>query len=198
MLTLPLLSVITPTRGRPQLLAHCIAGVRRQDLPVQHVVVSDGPDPVTEALCRHYGVTYAACPAPTDNFGNSPRDLGVGLAQAEHLVFWDDDNLFLPHAARELLTTVRGVDLGVVQIEHWHRRRNLMRVIPEVWNGEFRGFHIDTACFCVRTDFWLAHGLSWAAARPLEPYSADHTLCEKMRHLGARIRFNPTVIATHI
>ena len=198
MLMKPLLSVITPTRGRPQLLAHCLVSVKQQELPVQHVVISDGPDPTAEALCRHYGATYAACPAPTSNFGNSPRDLGVKLAQTEYLAFWDDDNLFMPHAARELITTVWDADLAVLQIEHWHRHRKYMRVIPESWGGEFLGFHIDTACFCVRAHFWRANALSLETARPLEPYSADHTLCEKMRHLGARIKFKPTVIATHI
>ena len=41
----PLVSVITPTWRRPELLAECVANVRAQTYrPLEHVVVSDGED----------------------------------------------------------------------------------------------------------------------------------------------------------
>lgn len=198
MLVVPRLSVITPTRDRPQLLAHCILAVKKQTLPIEHIIVSDGYDPRTANLCRHYGVTYTACREPVGDFGNTPRDIGVRRATTDLLAFWDDDNQFLPTAAENLLAAVDGVDLGIVQIEHWHRRKHYMRVIPETWEGVFKGFHIDTACFCVRRSFWQEHALTWRHANPDEPYCADHSLCERMRILGAKIKFNQTVIGTHI
>ena len=52
------LTVITATCQRPQLLAHCLREYQRQslgELKCEHLVVSDGPNPVAKFLSDRFG-----------------------------------------------------------------------------------------------------------------------------------------------
>lgn len=194
------ISVITPTWQRPQLLAHCLSQSREQEaegLEWEHRVVSDGPDAGAERLCEYFGARFAALPEHVGDFGNTARDHGVSLACGEYLCFWDDDNRFERHALATLHAAAKGVDLGIAQIRHWERRQLVMRTIPPVWAGQFVHSQIDTACVCIRREFFAASDLTWGDVSA-DDYDADFHLFSAFVRKGARMRFIPTVIGTHI
>ena len=107
-MAVPLISVITPTWQRHDLLLdRCIPSVAAQDYPaVQHVIVSDGPDNVLagKIVAGSCGaVVWDALPAhdPAARWGHWARLRGLELATGEYIAYLDDDNAFRPgHLAK--------------------------------------------------------------------------------------------------
>lgn len=98
-------SVVTPTWGRHDLLLErCIPSVAAQTVEVEHVVVSDGPDPVLRDLIADVDVVYAevAEHAVDDcNYGARARNRGLEVAMGDLVAYLDDDNAFRPqHVGR--------------------------------------------------------------------------------------------------
>lgn len=78
----------------------CIPSVAEQTYPnVEHIVVSDGPDPVlAEALAGDARVRYAEV-AEHDHaarWGHWARLHGIEMAKGELIAYLDDDNAFRP------------------------------------------------------------------------------------------------------
>jgi glycosyltransferase involved in cell wall biosynthesis len=103
----PLVSVVTPTWRRNDLLiGRCIASVGAQThASIQHVVVSDGPDPALAARMADLGdlVTFEELPEhdPVARWGHRARLRGLELAKGDYIAYLDDDNAFRPdHVAR--------------------------------------------------------------------------------------------------
>jgi glycosyltransferase involved in cell wall biosynthesis len=109
-MTTPLVTVITSTFRRPNLLLdRCIPSVQAQTYPqVEHVVVSDEPAPgLAEAIrARFPGVIYDELPywVPVSNSGVRPRLRGLELAHGDLIAYLDDDDAFRPSHC-ELLAT---------------------------------------------------------------------------------------------
>jgi Glycosyl transferase family 2 len=99
-------SVITPTWQRHDLLLdRCIPSVAVQDHPsVQHVIVSDGPDPELRGLLSGpsvpagYSLAYAELPEhdPEPHYGWRARLRGLELAAGSHVTYCDDDDALRP------------------------------------------------------------------------------------------------------
>ena len=103
----PLVSVITPTWDRHDwLLNRCIPSVQAQTYPhIEHIVLSDGPDPV---LMAHFAELKQAIldpqivyhqtgyhdPAP--HWAGPLRRQAIELAQGELIAYLDDDDRFYP------------------------------------------------------------------------------------------------------
>ena len=88
----PLVSVITPTWQRPELLRACIENVRAQVYrPLVHVVVSDGRDDALVAALRRWGfvsamrLAEAGCDAGTVDVPIQTAHLGRTYAEIERL-----------------------------------------------------------------------------------------------------------------
>ena len=99
----PLVTVVTPTwQRRETVLARCVPSVLAQDYPhVEHVVVSDGPDPELEALAADVAsdrVRFEFLPEhdPAARWGHWARLRGIGLAKGDIIAYLDDDNAFRP------------------------------------------------------------------------------------------------------
>lgn len=197
------LSIITPTWNRPALLAHCIRNVREQKsaVSIEHVVVSDGPDPTARALCRHFGIQYAETELHFGDWGKRAIDLGLSVASADYVCFWDDDNLYENIAADVLYHTARGFDMGIARVQLWNRVALQMVIIPEdldeTRKAGFRMMDIDTSSACVRRRFFEEHGVTPGSVAP-GVYEADFWLFKKMRDLGATINFSDEIVATHV
>lgn len=110
----PLLSVITPTWRRHELLLECVENVQAQTYPnLEHIIVSDGPDPDLDH------VLWARGHRPSDTFRSTrlrlfelgrnwstflkdsycaaPVMVGQMLARGEYHCIWSDDERALPH-----------------------------------------------------------------------------------------------------
>lgn len=95
-------SVVIPTYQRPDLLFKCIGALREQTLPLANfeiIIVSDGPDPVTEQALIHWTDLPANLhfsPLPKKGGPAAARNHGWQQARAELIAFTDDDTLPTP------------------------------------------------------------------------------------------------------
>ena len=101
---MPRVSVILPTKNRPELLARSLESLARQtykDFEVVLIVDGDGIDlDVTEGLNVHVhsapaGVGVSRC-----------RNLGIRVAQGEWIAYLDDDDIWLPNHLETLISSV--------------------------------------------------------------------------------------------
>lgn len=95
---MPLVSVVIPTRRRPDLLARAVATVLEQTVAdLEVIVVIDGEDPETLARLASIGdarLRYQVNPTP---LGSGPaRNAGARLATGDWIAFLDDDDEWLP------------------------------------------------------------------------------------------------------
>ncbi len=105
-LNVPLVSVITPTWHRPRLLMErCIPGVQAQEyIPVEHIIVSDGPDPGLAELIRAllpdycHLIRFAEMPEhdPQPHYGHHARLYGIEFAMGDLIAYCDDDDSLRP------------------------------------------------------------------------------------------------------
>ena len=100
------ISVITPTWQRHDLLIdRCIPSVAAQTVPVEHVVVSDGPDPVLAGLLAGLDVVYAEVAehhTEGTNVGGWARNRGLEVATGRYIAYVDDDNALRPEHVQVL------------------------------------------------------------------------------------------------
>lgn len=105
--TLPLVSVITPTWRRKDLLfKRCVASVQDQSYPaVEHVVVSDGPDPqlreeFNRLAPRNLRLTWfleLAEHNPEQHWGHLARLYALTIADGALITYCDDDDSLRPY-----------------------------------------------------------------------------------------------------
>jgi len=95
----PLCTVITPTfRRHRELLGRCIPSVAAQAYPaVEHIVVSDGPDPELAAALAASGsqVRYGESDHG-GHWGHLARLKGIEMARGELIAWLDDDDAYRP------------------------------------------------------------------------------------------------------
>jgi glycosyltransferase involved in cell wall biosynthesis len=96
----PLVSVVVPTKGRPDLLRRCLAALRNQTLDpasFEVLVVDDGPDEATAAVVREAAASCAPrvqyLPRNGESGPAAARNLGWRSARARVVAFTDDDCL---------------------------------------------------------------------------------------------------------
>lgn len=105
-MSLPRVAVITPTWQRHDLLlGRCIPSVQKQGYPsVEHLVISDGPDPELAAslsmpwLDGWKDLWYRELPAhdPDPHYGHLARAFGCELTLAGYITYCDDDDSLRP------------------------------------------------------------------------------------------------------
>ena len=106
--------MITPTWGRHELLLdRCMPSVAAQTWPrIEHVIVSDGPDPGLRHLLRDaLGplVVFAELPEhdPRARWGHWARLRAAELATGEYICYLDDDNAFRPQHVERLAAALQ-------------------------------------------------------------------------------------------
>ena len=94
----PLVSVVVPTRDRPERLERLLAGLREQTLPrdrFEVVVVADGAGEATEAVLAHEEargeLALQVVHRPVPAGPGAARNLGWRIARAPLVAFTDDD-----------------------------------------------------------------------------------------------------------
>lgn len=123
----PLVSVVTPTWQRHDLLlGRCIPSVVAQSYPrVEHVVVSDGPDPELAELVADLGVTFAELDRHDEHarWGHWARLHGIGIARGDLIAYLDDDNAYHP----DHLSRLAGVLAGDPGLDFAYSRMDVYR-----------------------------------------------------------------------
>ena len=193
------LTVITATHQRPAQLAACLAQFRQQSvgsLRCEHLVVSDGIDPHARALSQHFGAQFIERPTPGGQWGSLARDVGIHEAAGRYVCFWDDDNLYEPHALASLFAAATDAEIGVVQTRYRCRTRPGQIAIPRQWTGTFQKGDVDTMCVCV--DRALALKEPWEQQPPPSQPTTDWHWLHRLESHQPRIRFVPIVIGWHL
>lgn len=101
------ITVLTLTRGRPQLIGRCIASVRQQNYPgfVRHLILIDDCEETLDFLGKHYQPSEALLwlfrPRAEQQSSGPPhlaklRNLLVRAADTPWIGFLDDDNVYEP------------------------------------------------------------------------------------------------------
>lgn len=101
----PLVSVVTPTwRRHSVLLTRCVPSVQAQQWPFEHLVVSDGPDPVLRAYPWPASVRFSEVPVHhlEPHWGHWARLAALELARGEFIAYLDDDDCWEPGHLRAL------------------------------------------------------------------------------------------------
>lgn len=94
--TEPLVSVIIPTRNRPNLVVRAVGSVLTQTLDaIEVIVVMDGPDEATlQALCEIDDPKLRVQILPARLGGGGARNAGVAASRSQWIAFLDDDEWF--------------------------------------------------------------------------------------------------------
>src|ERR1043166_5591302 len=97
---IPRISVVIPTFNRAQLLRSSLESLATQSLPVEQyeiVVVNDGSTDETVAVCQEFETRVDLRCQSIDNSGiSAAKNLGLFMAVAPIVLFFDDDDLATP------------------------------------------------------------------------------------------------------
>ena len=93
-----LVSVVIPTRGRPQWVVRAVESVFQQSYAqLEAIVVIDGPDRDTAFLLQGIKDDRLHLIMLEENAGGSEaRNIGVRAARGEWVAFLDDDDQWMP------------------------------------------------------------------------------------------------------
>lgn len=185
----PLVSIITPTWHRGDLLFdRCIPGVQAQDYPlVEHVIVSDGPDPDLAARFRDHRTAGQSHPVwyyelprhePGGHWGTYARLLGIEMASGDLIGYVDDDDALRPEHCSKLAAALAAHPEAAWAYSHMASHRPPLGEVTEIgWDPPSCG-SIGTPMIVHRRSA-LEHG-TWGQPSDFE----DWDLCNRWVHAG--------------
>jgi GT2 family glycosyltransferase len=213
------LSVVIPTRDRPERIARCLETLAAQDIPVgtelDIVVVDDGSEPALEiALGARAGLPPVLCLRQAAAGLNAARNRGAAEARSEAIAFLDDDTLVDPGWAQAVLEAlaIPGCDAvgGRVTLALeadapvWLTRK-LRRYLAEFDLGEeprwLPGEPVPVGANCAVTRAALEaaggflDGLDRVGASLLS--NGDTEFFRRLQRRGGRIRYAPAAHVRH-
>lgn len=102
-------SVVIPTRNRPDLVVKAVASALAQDFgKIEVIVVADGEDPQTrQALDGLCDARLRVVDLAVSVGGAEARNIGVRAARGEWIAFLDDDDEWLPHKLSRQVVAAR-------------------------------------------------------------------------------------------
>ncbi|MET7392391.1 glycosyltransferase family 2 protein [Dactylosporangium sp. NPDC005572] len=109
----PEVSVVIPTRNRPELVVRAVRSALAQTVQdIEVVVIIDGPDPATVAALEAVGDERVR-PIELPASGGAPaaRNHGVDAANADWVAFLDDDDEWLPEKLATQLGRARAANV---------------------------------------------------------------------------------------
>lgn len=199
----PLLTVVTPTWQRAELLAETVEHIRAQTYrPLEHVVISDGPDPAVRALVaaeRGYPDVAIRCVELARNwsglmpasFGIAPLTVGYLAARGEYIANLSDDDRMHPDYLARLVDLIEeaGADFAYSKARfYWHDER------PQ------DGYDIgsDPPCHGQITAFVARASCFWRFGMPQwGTHPVDWALVDQWMAHGARWAYLPEVLFWH-
>ena len=155
-----LVSVVIPTRRRPQWIVCAVESVLKQSYTfLQVIVVVDGSDPETMNALQYCKDARLEVIALEENTGGSEaRNIGVRAAQGEWIAFLDDDDWWMAEKLERQMQLAANsrVRYPIVSSRLLARSRDIERVLPRrlLKPGEAVGNYL----FC-RRGFTYGDGL---------------------------------------
>jgi ELWxxDGT repeat protein len=124
--TLPTVSVLMPTNGRPEFVRHALASIGRQDYPaelVEVVIVDDSPaalrvDGLAAGAQRVGNVSVVYVVLSEQRSIGAKRNEAVRRATGEVAVHWDDDDIFAEGRLRAQVAPIVRGEADVTLLEH--------------------------------------------------------------------------------
>lgn len=109
----PLVSVVIPTRGRPELLYRAIDSVLKQTMPdLEVIVVVDGQDDVSEDTLKSFeDPRIRWLVQPHQKGAPAARNRGFSVARGEWISLLDDDDEWLPEKLARQLDSAKASEL---------------------------------------------------------------------------------------
>jgi glycosyltransferase involved in cell wall biosynthesis len=208
--TAPKVSLIIPTYNRAHLLPRLVEGIERQSHPPDEVIfVDDGSTDDTPAvlgeICGNHDGWRSI---QQDNAGpGAARNLGVGAASGELLVFVDDD--CVPHTrfVEEHIRTHlgKGKGLAVAGYTPWHPDLEISPFMEMALRGVLFAFNrITDPENMPFTCFYTANCSAWrddvnAVERFDESlrFYEDADFAYRLQQRGVRLVFNERAVAYH-
>jgi len=94
----PLVSIVTPTLNRAELLRHTIHSLRQQDYPnIEHVIVDGGStDGTLSLLAEHEGTYPLRWISEPDGGMYNAVNKGLAMARGDILAYLNSDDLYFP------------------------------------------------------------------------------------------------------
>jgi glycosyltransferase involved in cell wall biosynthesis len=219
----PLITVVTPTIGRPELVramksvAQCARNLDQGW--VEHLIVVDGPkwrDGVNAAMAelpqnqdaRSYRHEILSLPYPTCRSGGVCRAMGCLMARGRYVAFLDDDNWYDPqHLSRCFDTLNEHPELDWMHTGRWmvpegsydpehDKVEDMSGSLGLLHEETANRFHhlVDTNCFFLRREVAHCSANKWCEG-PRESWGEDRAFFWHLA-LGYRSHafyFKPTV-----
>jgi glycosyltransferase involved in cell wall biosynthesis len=188
------ISIVIPTCGR-RTLHRALQSVQNAgvDIGDEVLVVGDGPQTLSEAVCRDWEhlipVTYIEGPQ-TRCWGHAQRNLGMAKATRKTLMFLDDDDEYVPNAITFARKTAEKNPGKIVIGQMQHRSRGTIWKEPKIEIG-----NVSTQMFIVpnikgQLGFWVPmQGGDFAFI--------DDTVNRWPGPWGRRVAWWPFVLAVH-
>jgi glycosyltransferase involved in cell wall biosynthesis len=204
---LPLVTVVTPTWQRHDLITRNVESVMAQTYSrVQHIVVSDGPDdelvrklaPLTGKWeSSGYELIVKTLPEHdnTVKWGMRARQHGIDTAGGSLIAYLDDDNLYHPTHIERLANLLSKdseagfaysrfmyYDFFVVTAQYFNT--------PSIHGSNPPMFcHIDTSCIMHRKEILDIEGCNWRAHH----FTIDWSLVERWMAAGIKWAYDVEV-----
>ena len=181
-------AVVTPYYQEPTaFLAKCIESVRRQSYPCKHILVRDGGSATLPAVSEQ--ALQLNLPAPSRDWGNTPRALGGLLAQAQGVdavAYLDADNWYARDHIEKMVRAHETSRCPVVACKRqFFTYDEKFMDIYEL--AEARHHHVDSSCYMIFKAGFAALG-AWIMPKHIAPI-ADRVFFAKLLSAGQQIHF---------
>ena len=151
--TLPLVSVVVPTRNRADLLEGALNSVLAQegigtDFDIEILVIDDGSTDRTPDLVQAYAeVQYYR--GEESRGPSAARNRGVTEARGRYVAFLDDDDTWLPWKLRRQVAVLeRDEQIGLVYGQEIKRGDESITVWPDIRDGRTGWMHRSLLTSC--------------------------------------------------
>lgn len=120
-----------------------------------------------------------------NDYGAAAHDTGILNSRGDYVVFWDDDNIYYPHALVAQYSVASGFDIGVVRTMHQN--------VPIPSSNNITAGDVDTMCACVRRELAIKEKWTSGGGR----YSDYRWLSKLLKH-SPTINYSKVIIGHHL
>jgi hypothetical protein len=165
----PLVSVITPTWQRHDTLLHkCLPTVQAQQVPHEHIIISDGPDLMLSQYNWPDSVRYVELTQHDSekHWGHHARPYGLNIARGDFIAYLDDDDLWEPNHLQVLISAL--LEDEEAQFAYTRAEVHMTKGTVRIGDGPPAHGRVQTSMLMHRRE--LLDTASWGPAHPAEDW----------------------------